>query len=174
MWKHAFNRRQAVLQEHESLSRTGLQSAMEVFHLKSLVENTTGSTKLSAQALSAELVKLGLQQVIGGSKMEEDEADNGSLTPGQALTVHRTIMAQILMDLESRYGTRSCFHKMSKLHVLAAKPTSAKSRIWVLESLHDWLAYNLLKAGDVSKMALQGDRTHAGFISLFETKQKVS
>ena len=81
---------------------------------------------------------------------------------------------ELLMDLESRYGTRSCFHKMSKLHVLAAKPASAKSRVWVLESLHDWLAYNLLKVGDVSKMALQGDRTHAGFISLFETKQKVS
>ena len=99
MWKHAFNRRQAVLQEHESLSRTGLQSAMEVFHLKSLVENTTGSTKLSAQALSAELVKLGLQQVIGGSKMEEDEADNGSLTPG--------FISQALKKISLEWGVQT-------------------------------------------------------------------
>ena len=96
MWKHSFNCRQAVMQEHESLSRTAPQSAMEVFHLKSLVENTTGPTKLSAQALSAELVKLGLQQVSGGSKTEEDEADNGSLTAGfigQALTPNHPVQA---------------------------------------------------------------------------------
>eukprot|EP00435_Cladocopium_sp_Y103_P040722 s2841_g11.t1 len=141
------------MQEHESLSRTALQSAMEVFHLKSLVETTTGSTKLSAQALSSELVKAGLQQIIGGSKIEEDEAENGSLTPGfisQALAVHRTIMSQprvieLLLELESRYGTRSAFHKMSKLHVLAVKPASAKTRVWILESLVDWLSYNLVK-----------------------------
>ena len=182
VWKIAFNKRQLVMQEHESLSRTALQSAMEVFHLKGLVEATTGSTKQSAQALTTELVKLGLQQVIGGSKVEDDEAENGSLTAGfigQALAVHRTILGQprvieLLMELESRYGTRSCFHKMSKLHVLGVKPASAKSRVWVLECLNDWLLYNLVKVGDISKMALQGDRTHAGFISLFETKQRAT
>ena len=124
-WKSAFNRRQAVLQEHESLSRTAIQSAMEIFHLKGLVETATGRTKLSAQSLSAELLKLGLQQVIGGSAKpgEDDDVEGGSLTPsfiGQALSVHKNVMSQprvveLLMDLESRYGTRSCFHKMSKL-----------------------------------------------------------
>ena len=54
VWKAAFNRRQAVLQEHESLSRTAMQAAMEVAHFKTLVEAQNPSAgKLSAQALSA-------------------------------------------------------------------------------------------------------------------------
>ena len=180
VWKSAFNRRQSVLQEHESLSRTAIQSAMEIFHLKGLVETATGRTKLSAQSLSAELLKLGLQQVIGGSAKpgEDDDAEGGSLTPsfiGQALSVHKNVMSQprvveLLMDLESRYGTRSCFHKMSKLAVLASKPASAKTRVWVLEFLVDWLDHNLLKVSDISRSVLQGDRTHCGLVALFETK----
>lgn len=180
VWKSAFNRRQAVLQEHESLSRTAIQSAMEIFHLKSLVENATNKTKMSAQSLSAELLKLGLQQVVGGSAKtaEDDDSEAGSLTPGfiaQALNVHKNVMSQprvveLLMELETRYGTRSCFHKMSKLAVLASKPSSAKTRVWILEFLVDWLDHNVLKVSDISKSVLQGDRTHCGLVALFETK----
>ena len=162
------------------VSRTAIQSAMEIFHLKGLVETATGRTKLSAQCLSAELLKLGLQQVIGGSakSAEDEDGESGSLTPGfigKALSVHKNVMSQprvveLLMDLESRYGTRSCFHKMSKLAVLASKPASAKTRVWILECLVDWLDHNILKVSDISKTVLQGDRTHCGLVALFETK----
>ena len=37
-WAMAFNSRQAVLQDHESLSRTALQAAMELMSMKPLLE----------------------------------------------------------------------------------------------------------------------------------------
>ena len=114
---------------------------------------------------------------------DEDDPQEGSLSAtfniSNALSIHKTIMNQpacveILMDMETDYGTRSCFHQQSKLQVLASKPASAKSRIWVLQSIHDWLANGLLKVGDVSKSVLLGDKTHCGLVQLFETKQKVA
>ena len=163
-----------------------MQAACEIAHLKTLVESQDGQKqKLSAQALSAELVKLGLVQVTGSGssgKHEDEDCENGSLSStfvGQALNVHKSVLSQprcveLLMDLESRFGTRSCFHSMSKLHVLAQKPTSVKSRVWVLESLHDLVCHGSLKVGDITRSLLQGDRTHCGMIALFETKQKVA
>ena len=182
VWKAAFNRRQAVLQEHESLSRTAMQAAMEVAHFKTLVEAQNPSAgKLSAQALSAEFVRLGLSQVIGGTKQDEEQADGGSLAPTfirGALNVHKTVMSQprcveLLMDLECKFGTRSCFHNMSKLAVLANKPTSAASRIWILESLHDQLCWTDLKPSEVTRSTMCGDRSHCGLVALFECKQRV-
>lgn len=182
VWKAAFNRRQGVLQDHESLSRTSMQHAMEIAHLKTLAEAQNPSAgKLSAQALSAEFIRLGLTQVVGGTKQDEDEADGGSLAPtfiAQALTVHKAIMAQprcveLLMDLEAKFGTRSPFHKMSKMGVLATKPASAASRVWVLEALHDQLCCADLKPGEITRASLAGDRTHCGLIVLMECKQRV-
>jgi hypothetical protein len=142
IWRNAFNRRQAVLQEHESLSRTALQAACELSHLKCLVEAQHANRgKLSAQALSTELLKLGLQQVTSGSgTKDEDDQETGSLSAtfaAQALNVHKNVVSQprlveLLMGLEARYGSRSPFHQMTKLHILAAKPSSVKSREWIL------------------------------------------
>lgn len=81
---------------------------------------------------------------------------------------------EILLSLEARYGSRSCFHQLSKLHALATKPASARSRLWALQSIDDWLQHGLLRVGDVTKTVLTGDRTHCGLVQLFETKQKVS
>ena len=78
LWVHAFNKRQAVMQEHESLSRTGMQSSLEIAQYKTLMETASGK-KLSPAQLSVELVKHGLQQTVGGKKKNEDE-DPGSLS----------------------------------------------------------------------------------------------
>lgn len=79
------------------------------------------------------------------------------------------------MDLESLATGRNLVStRFSKLAVLASKPASAKTRVWALESFVDWLSHGLLKVGDISKSILQGDRTHCGLISLFETKLKAA
>ena len=140
-----------------------MQSAMEVASMKSLVEAKLGTAKLTAADLSKALLQEGLQQVVGGSKEDEDGSSLTATFISQALNVHKTIMSQpqcveVLMDLEAQYGSRSCL----KLNALATKPASAKSRIWVLEAIHDMLGYGLLKVGDVSKGLLMGDRTHFG------------
>ena len=183
VWKVAFNKRQSVVQDFASLSRTAMQSSMEVAQFKTLMEAQLGGAKLSPASLAQELLKAGLLQASSGSVQDEDDPQEGSLSAtfniSNALSIHKTIMNQpacveILMDMETDYGTRSCFHQQSKLQVLASKPASAKSRIWVLQSIHDWLANGLLKVGDVSKSVLLGDKTHCGLVQLFETKQKVA
>lgn len=178
-WKASFNRRQAVVQDHSSLARTAMQASMEVASFKTILEGQLGS-KLTAPGLAAELVKVGLQQVSSGSNVDDDEAQEGSLTPNfvtQALNIHKNVMSQsqcveVLMDLEARYGTRSCFHQVSKLNVLATKPSSAKSRVWVLQSIRDWVLHGLIKVTDISRAGLMGDKTHCGLVQLFEIKQK--
>eukprot|EP00435_Cladocopium_sp_Y103_P027001 s4446_g6.t1 len=181
-WKQAFNRRQAVVQHHASLSRTGMQCAMEMAHFKGLIEANSGGVKFTPQTLAAELVKQGLRSVSIGAVQEEDDPHEGSLTPtfiAQALTIHKSVMSQpsvveILMSLERRFGTRSCFHQLTKLHVLATKPSSQKGRLWALECIEDWLLHNVMKVTDISKSLLQGDKTHCGLLQLFELKQKAS
>ena len=160
-----------------------MQAAMEMASMKGIAEAQTGA-RLSAPALSAELLRLGLQPVVSGrgsgQGQDDEEASAGSLTPNfitAALNIHKWILSspacvELLMGLESRWGTRSPFHKVTILNALAMKPSSAKSRQWILESIHDQLCQGLMKAGDVTKSTLVGDRHHCGFVSLFELKQK--
>ena len=155
---------------------------MEVAQFKTLMEAQLGGLKLSPASLAQELQKAGLLQTSSGTVQDEDEPQEGSLSAtfiSNALNIHKTIMNQpgcveVLMDMETEYGTRSCFHQQSKLQVLASKPASARSRLWVLQSIHDWLCHGQLKNGDVSKSMLLGDKTHCGLVQLFETKQKVT
>ena len=179
----AFNKRQAVLQDHESLGRTALQAACEIAHLKTLVEaQSSARGKLTAASLSSELVKLGFQQVVGGNKDDDGDSETGSLAPTfitWALSVHKHVVSnsrcvELLMDLEARFGSRSPFHRMSKLSVIATTPASVTSREWILASIHDAVCNGQLKAGDVTKTMLQGDRTHVGLVALCECKQRVT
>lgn len=182
-WKHAFNKRQSCLQDHESWTRTAMQSSMEIAAMKTIAEAQLGK-KLSTPALSAELLRLGLQPVVSGRKdqggQEEEDANVGSLSSNfitAALNAHKFMLSnpiciELLMDLESRWGTRSPFHKMTNLNALATKPASAKSRQWVTQSLHDWLCNGQLKLAEVSRSSLVGDRHHCGLIAMFEMKQK--
>ena len=75
-WKEAFNRRQQVLQEHESLSRSAMQPALEIVSMKNLLESQSGK-QFTPQTLSQELLQAGLQQVVGGS-VKEEEGDKGA------------------------------------------------------------------------------------------------
>ena len=180
----AFNRRQAMQQEHESLSRTAVQFSMEIAAMKNIAEAQSG-TKLSPATLSQELMRLGLLPVITGSKgsgpgNDEEEGSSGCLSPNfitAALHCHKWILSspeciELLMQLEAQYGTRSPFHKMSTLVCLATKPSSAKSRHWILTAIADWIGHGLLKCSDVTKSALAGDKHHVGLLALHEFKLK--
>ena len=120
--------------------------------------------------------------MIGGNQKEEDDASAGSLSPNlisSALNIHKSVLSspqvvEILMDMEARYGTRSCFHKPTSLNVLATKPASSKTRLFVVEGVNDWLLRGLVKVGDVSKATLAGDKHHCGLVQLLECKLKVT
>lgn len=178
LWVKAFNRRQTLKQEHESMSRTAMQVAIEIDQFKTMCEAlSTCKGKLTPLQLAKEFTNLGLQSVQGGKK---DEDNDGKLTPNlikEALAVKRGIMSspravEILLELEASYGTRSPFHQLSRLHILSTKPSTSQMRDWVLESLLDCLSHDLLQAGDISKAALAGDKHHGGLVTLFELKKK--
>eukprot|EP00435_Cladocopium_sp_Y103_P031737 s3581_g8.t1 len=125
LWQVSFNKRQAVLQDHESLGRTALQAACEIAHLKTLVEaQNSAHGKLTAAALSSELLKLGLQQVVAGNKDKDDdgESETGSLAPTfitQALNVHKNVVSntrcvELLMELEARVAGSDFYHTGSE------------------------------------------------------------
>ena len=178
VWVEAFNRRQAVKQEHESISRTAMQIAVEIDQFKTMCESLPScKSKLQPAQLVQELHTLGLLSVQGGRK--EDDSD-GKITVNlvtQALAVKKGILSsaravELLLELEQLYGTRSPFHQMSRLHVLSTKPSTNQMRDWVLESLHDGLAYDVLQIGEISKGSLSGDKHHTGLVGLFEMKKK--
>lgn len=182
LWKLAFNKRQAVLQEHESLTRTAMQASMEIAQFKSILE-ASSNTKLTAAQLSTQLLKEGLQQVVGGTKKSKggEEDDSGSLSANfisQALTAQKSVLScsrcvELLMELEALFGTQSPFHQMSKLSCIATKPASSQTRQWVLECIHDWVIHDIVKVSDITKGSLSGDKHHCGYIQLFEMKLKV-
>ena len=178
MWVQAFNRRQAVKQDHESMSRTAMQIALEIDQVKTMCESLPScKTKLQPAQLVQELQTLGLQSVQGGRK---DDDSNGKITVNlvtQALAVKKGILSsargvELLLELEASYGTRSPFHQLSRLHVLSTKPSTSQMRDWVLESLCDGLAYDLLQIGEISKGSLSGDKHHVGLVGLCEMKKK--
>ena len=184
LWKTAWNKRQAVVQQHESLSRTALQSAMEVAQLKALIESGSNDKKLTPSQLSSALLAAGLQQVVSGSakaKKGEDE-DSGTLSANfisSALSVQRAVLSsprcvELLLDLEASFGTQSPFHMMSKMACLASKPTSAKTREWILSCVHDWVMHGVMAPSEITKGSLSGGKHHVGIIQLCECKLKVS
>ena len=178
VWVEAFNRRQAVKQEHESMSRTAMQIAVEIDQFKTMCESLpTCKAKLQPAQLVQELQNLGLVSVVGGRKEDDSDSRITVNLVTQALSVKKGILSsarsvELLLELEALYGTRSPFHQMSRLHVLSTKPSTTQLRDWVLESLVDGLTYDLIQIGEISKGSLSGDKHHTGLISLFEMKKK--
>lgn len=145
VWVEAYNRRQQVMQEHESLARTGLQQTMEIMQFKVLLEARLPGKKLNASQLAQELKGMGLQQVQGG-RVEDDGLS--AFTCQAAMNVHSRLLnngsiVEAIMLLEHRYGTKSCLFHLAKLDVLAIRPSN-----------------------QVSKTHPKGDRTQCGLVSL--------
>ena len=139
--------------------------------------------KLTASALSTELLRLGLQPIVAGNKgpgQDDEDSGNGCLSANfitaalncQTWVVADSACMEMLLELEAGYGTKSPFHRMTVLNCLAMKATSASSRQWSLATICDWIAHGLLKCSDVTKATLVGDKHHAGLIPLYETKLK--
>lgn len=175
----AFNRRQAVLQQHESLSRTGMQTVIEIAHLRSMLEAANpAAQKMNHSQVASELVKMGLKSVVSGRKADEDDA--GTVSPnlvGNCQTISKSVLVsakcvEILLQMEQDFGTRSPFHTVAALTAIAKKPTNAFFREWSMEAIQDAVNQKLLHVMDITKSSLQGDKHHCGLIPLYETKWK--
>lgn len=177
MWVHAYNSRVAVQQDHESLTRSALQQAMELVQMKALVEASNPSNgKMTAAQLSGALRNAGLAKVQKGGKAREDDDDGLSANfCTSALHVHNRLLSnptivEAILDLEANFGSRSFAHQMAKLAVIAQK---ASLRQWVMEALHDAVTHGGMKNDQITKSTLSGDKTHVGLVALMEMKHKV-
>ena len=180
VWVQAFNRRQSIKQEHESMSRTAMQMAIEIDQFKTMCEGLpTCKGKLQPAQLLQEFSNMGLLSVQGGKKEEDNEGKLTMNLISQALAVKKGILSssravEILLEMETSYGTRSPFHQMSRLYIASSKPSTSHMRDWVLECLWDWLSNDLLQLGDISNSGLSGTKHSCGLVSLFELKKKAS
>eukprot|EP00435_Cladocopium_sp_Y103_P041676 s3895_g11.t1 len=177
VWVQAFNRRQSLKQDHESMVRTAMQTAIEIDQFRTIAESQPGSKgRLQPAQLAEEFVELGLVSVQGGGRKDDD--NDGKLTPNlisQALACKKGILSspravEILLEMESAYGTRSPFLRMSCLHVASTKPSTFQMRDWTFELLWDSLSHDLLKPGKISKTSLAGDKHHTGLDLTFGRK----
>ena len=157
-----------------------MQMAIEIDQFRTMVEALPGSKgKLQASQLLQEFVVMGLASVHGGKKEDDNE---GKLTVNlisQCLAVKKGILSseravEILLEMENCYGTRSPFHQLSRLYIVSTKPSTNQMRDWVMESLWDWLSYDLLQLGDISYSSFAGTKHTCGLVALFEIKKKAS
>eukprot|EP00435_Cladocopium_sp_Y103_P020629 s1684_g5.t1 len=108
-WRDAFNKRQSIQQEHESLTRTAVQHSLEIASMKTLVETQVGK-KLTSSSLAQELLRLGLQPVVAGSGNktsapghDDEDGGNGCLSAHfitAALNCHKWILSSSECVLE--------------------------------------------------------------------------
>ena len=115
----------------------------------------------------------------GKAKCEVD--DDNSLSPNfvrSAMGVHSNLLKDPLavveiLELEDHFGPRSFLHKMSGLHA-PTKPPTAQMHLWVLTRCSDQIFNDETRFNsDVSKGTLGGDRTHIGYVQLFQLKWDV-
>ena len=182
IWLESYNRRQAILQHHESLSRTAMQLSMELQSMKAVVENMGPSAqKMKDAQLVQELVKLGCKSVVSGRRKDGEDADSGALTVNllqSAQQVSKHILSNpacvaVLLELENDFGTRSPFHRMGALACIAKKPSSPAMREWCLHCVRGALSFGGAQPGHITQNSLQGDKRHAGLVALYELKWKV-
>ena len=77
------------------------------------------------------------------------------------------------LKLEDHFGTRSFLHKMSGLHA-PTKPPTAQMRLWVLTRCSDQIFNDETRFNvDFSNGTLGGDKTHIGYVQLFQLKWDV-
>ena len=178
LWLEAFNRRQETVQLHESMSRTGMLNLMG---MRQLLESL-GLQKVKEPRMVAELTKMGCKNVISGRKTMGEDEEEGCLTANMlrsAALVRKHVLAHancvaLLMQLESEFGARSSFHRMTALAVLATKPSSNAMREWRLRCIVDAVFFGGQAPGDISRNNLNGDKRHCGWIALWELKFKAT
>lgn len=165
VWVRAWNNRQMLAQEHESLSRTAFQQAIEVVQLKHRFEQERGQ-KLPAGEVAQAIKDSGAVMAKG-----QDAITTSFVTQSQVIydKLREPPVVQCIVELEELHGLRSCMNSQVKLAALASKP-SPKARMWVVQALHDAVLRGVVLNEDVTKTALIGDKNSAGLISMWEMK----
>ena len=178
-WALSFNQRQSVMQDHESMSRTGLQQTMEIMAFKGLLEAQSGDGKsLKASEILEGLKKAGLKAVKQGANAgAEDDSGLSVNLINNAMSVHQKLLGQsriveLVLMCEDEYGSKAFTHKLSNLAMIATKCSTPAMRLWVMEGLVDSVFHGVVTNDAYTKHTLSGDKTHAGWVSLLELKQE--
>ena len=164
-WIHLWNCRNQLTQEYESLSRSALQQATEISMLKKRMESDVGRTLQPAELVN-QLKQFGLKKA---SSQDDLTTNLVQLATQVYEKMKGPEMLGPILAMEEKFGTKSCFNSLSKLHLLATKPEPNR-RVWVMQGIYDWLVRCLLTNDEVTKNTLTGDRNTCGLIPLLELK----
>ena len=164
-WIHSWNCRNQLTQEYESLSRSALQQATEISMLKKRMESDVGRTLQPAELVN-QLKQFGLKKA---SSQDDLTTNLVQLATQVYEKMKGPEMLGPILAMEEKFGTKSCFNSLSKLHLLATK-AEPNRRVWVMQGIYDWLVRSLLTNDEVTKNNLSGDRNTCGLIPLLELK----
>lgn len=164
-WIHSWNCRNQLTQEYESLSRSALQQATEISMLKKRMESDVGRTLQPAELVN-QLKQFGLKKA---SSQDDLTTNLVQLATQVYEKMKGPEMLGPILAMEEKFGTKSCFNSLSKLHLLATK-AEPNRRVWVMQGIYDWLVRSLLTNDEVTKNTLSGDRNTCGLIPLLELK----
>ena len=165
LWIAAWNNRNEIAQEYESLSRSALQTATEVTLLKERADKDMCRT-LKNEEFADWLKRAGLRKASSQQDMSANLI-NSALQVGKRLQGDEVV--PIIRDIENKYGTKSCFNDMTKLHSICTK-VSPNSIGFVIRCIHDWITRGKIENEDISKKSLLGDNHACGLLMLFEFK----
>ena len=168
LWVQSWNNRNEISQEFESLSRTALQTSVEVALLKARADKDLNRT-LKSDEFSQWLKDEGLKKATNQQEMSKNLIDT-------ALYVYKRIqtddVAAPIKALENLYGTSSCFNQMTLLHGVLSKP-APQHMPFVVQSIQDWIMRKKVEMSELTKGTLLGDKHVCGYVTLFEYKHQV-
>ena len=146
------------------MSRSALQTTAEVTLLKERADTDMCRT-LKNEEFADWLKRAGLRKASSQQDMSATLI-NSALQVGKHLQGDEVV--PIIRDIENKnkYGTKSCFNDMTKLHSICTK-VSPNSIGFVIRCIHDWITRGKIEHEDISKKALLG---HSGLLTLFEVK----
>ncbi|CAK9074935.1 Modification methylase SsoII (M.SsoII) (Cytosine-specific methyltransferase SsoII) [Durusdinium trenchii] len=165
LWIHAWNNRNAISQDYESLGRSAWQTAVEIKKLKGRYD-TDAKKVLTAAEFTLKLKNAGLKKASSQDDLSTNLVNN-AIHIAEKLSGEEVLGP--IRDLEQRFGKASFFNSMVKLHALATRVKPSR-RDFVFQGLRDLIVRGLLDNDEVTKTALLGDKNSAGLISLLELK----
>lgn len=167
-WVAAWNNRNEITQEYESLSRSALQTATEISLLKHRADKEKCRT-LKTDEFAQWLKEQGLKKASSQQDMTKNFLDT-ALFVAKRLQSDNVVVP--IRALEEKFGTASCLNSMTVLHGICQKPNPSHLA-FVLQSLENWVAKGKLENGELTRQVLLGGNHVCGLVSLFEYKHEL-
>ena len=165
LWIKSWNARNKISQAFESLSRTALQTCLEMAALKAKIEKEMARSLTPGEFVN-ELKNRGLKKASSQDDMSANLVSHALVVAERVQSPH---LLGPIQALEAEFGSQSCMNKMANLYAMLSKPTPS-NRVWVMQSVYHYIFTKQITNEDVTKSWLLGDKNSASMIAVLELK----